>query len=52
MREIFFSFPPASGGFSFLGLLFNPEDGGDVFLRNFGVSSNYTALQPRRKSSL
>jgi hypothetical protein len=32
-----------------LGLLFYPEDGGDMFLRNVGrLSANYTALYPRR----
>jgi hypothetical protein len=31
-----------------LGLLFNPEDGGDMFLRNFGwLSTDYTALYDR-----
>jgi hypothetical protein len=39
--------PSASGGF-FLGLLFNPENGSDMFLRNDGFSPRYTALQPRR----
>jgi hypothetical protein len=29
-----------------LGLTFNHEDGGDMFLRNVGVPPNYTALQP------
>jgi hypothetical protein len=32
-----FSFEPASVGF-YLGLLFHPEDGGDTFLRNVGLS--------------
>jgi hypothetical protein len=27
-----------------LGLLFHLHDGGDMFLRNFGLSPNYTAL--------
>jgi hypothetical protein len=32
-----------------LGLLYFPEDVGDIFLRNFcGVSSDYTTLYPRR----
>jgi hypothetical protein len=30
----------------FLGLLFNPEDGGDIFLENVKLSLDYTALQP------
>jgi hypothetical protein len=29
-------------------LLFDTEDGGDMFLRNVGLSPDYTALQPRR----
>jgi hypothetical protein len=36
-----------------LGLFFNPEDGGNMFLRNFGwFSTDYTALYPRRWYSL
>jgi hypothetical protein len=31
-----------------LGVLFNPEDGDDIFLQNAGDSQNYTPLQPRR----
>jgi hypothetical protein len=31
-----------------LGLFFDLEDGGDMFLRNVGLSPNYTALQARR----
>jgi hypothetical protein len=40
------SFLPASAGF-LLGLLFGPEDGGDV-TSNIRLSSNYVALQPSR----
>jgi hypothetical protein len=29
-----------------LGLIFKPEDGGDMFFRNVGLSPNYTAFQP------
>jgi hypothetical protein len=32
-----------------LGLFFDPEDGGDMFLRNVdSFSTDYTALHPRR----
>jgi hypothetical protein len=31
-----------------LGLLFCPEDGGDMFFRNVGFCQNCTVLQPRR----
>jgi hypothetical protein len=31
--------------------LFNPEDGGNIFLLNVGFSQNYTALQTRGQSS-
>jgi hypothetical protein len=35
-----------------LGLLFNPEDVGDMFLRNVGcLSPDYTALYPKRQKS-
>jgi hypothetical protein len=27
-----------------IGILFDPEDGGNMFLRNIGVLLNYTAL--------
>jgi hypothetical protein len=34
-----------------LGLFFDPEDGGDMFLRNVGrLSKNYTALYPKRRN--
>jgi hypothetical protein len=33
-------------------LLFDPEDGGDMFLRDFGLSPNYTALKLRNKKPL
>jgi hypothetical protein len=33
----------AGGKFSF-----EPEDGSDTFLRNVGLSPNYTTLQPRK----
>jgi hypothetical protein len=42
--------PSVSIGF-LLGLLFGPEDGGDMFFRNVGLSSNYTALQSSDKQS-
>jgi hypothetical protein len=29
-------------------LFFYPEDGGDMFFRNVGISPIYTVLQPRR----
>jgi hypothetical protein len=32
-----------------LGLVFDPEDGGDIFLRNAcSLSTDYTALYPRK----
>jgi hypothetical protein len=37
-------------GFLF-GLLFNPEDGVDIFLRKVGPSPNYIALQPKKPNS-
>jgi hypothetical protein len=37
----------------FLGLLFDPEGGGDVFIRNAGLLPTYfKALYPRRQNSL
>jgi hypothetical protein len=36
--------PTISSGF-FLGLLFGPEDEGDMFLRNIGLFTKYTALK-------
>jgi hypothetical protein len=44
------SLSPASAGF-LLGILFNPEDEDDVFLRNVGLSPNYNILQLRRQYS-
>jgi hypothetical protein len=32
-----------------LALPFEPEDGGDILLRNIWLSLNYTALQPKRR---
>jgi hypothetical protein len=34
-----------------LALLFNPEDGGNMFPRNVKLSPNYMVLQPRRPYS-
>jgi hypothetical protein len=35
-----------------VGFFFNPENGGDMFLRNVSrFSTNYTALYPRRQKS-
>lgn len=39
---------PMSGFCFFLGLLFDPEDGGVMLLRNVVLSPNYTELQIRR----
>jgi hypothetical protein len=35
----------AEAGGSLLDLLFDPEEGGDIFLRNVGISMNYTAVK-------
>jgi hypothetical protein len=32
-------------------LIFDPEDGGDTFLRNVGSYTDYTALYPTRQLS-
>jgi hypothetical protein len=40
------SLPPTSAAF-LLRLIFNPEDGGDMFLLNVGLFRNYAALQLR-----
>jgi hypothetical protein len=35
-----------------VGLVFNPEDGGDTFLQNSGwLSTDYMALYPRTQNS-
>jgi hypothetical protein len=41
---------PACAGF-FLGVLVDLEYGGDKFVRNVGLSPNYTVLQPRKPYS-
>jgi hypothetical protein len=38
----------ASAGFLF-GLLFNPEDVGDMFLQHIALPRNYAALQPTHR---
>jgi hypothetical protein len=40
---------PVSAGF-LLGLLFDPEEGGDMFLRNIEISPTYTAVTPKRQA--
>jgi hypothetical protein len=45
------SFLYASADF-LLGLFFEPEDGGNMFLQNMKLSLNNTALQPGRLCSL
>jgi hypothetical protein len=47
---IFQTFPTALTGFLF-GLFFEPEDRGDVFLRNVALSQNYMAPQLTRSFS-
>jgi hypothetical protein len=42
-----FSSPLVSVGFS-LELLFDPEDGGDIFLQIFGISPNYTGVTTQK----
>jgi hypothetical protein len=41
----YLSLPPTPG--FLLGLLFDPEDSGDMFLKNVWLSPNYMALQPQ-----
>jgi hypothetical protein len=45
------SWPPIYTGF-LCGLLFDLEDGGEMFLRNVGLSPNYAASQPKTPYSL
>jgi hypothetical protein len=40
---------PASAEF-LLGLLWNSDNDGDMFLRNVGISANYTALQSKNRT--
>jgi hypothetical protein len=39
--------PPLSATF-LIGVLFDLEDGPDMYLRNVGLSPNHTALQPQK----
>jgi hypothetical protein len=41
--------PPASVGF-LLGSFFDPEYGGDMFLRNVGLSPNHMMLNPEDRT--
>jgi hypothetical protein len=43
-KQIQLGFPPSF----WLDLFFDPEDGGNIFLRNSGFSTNHTVLQPSR----
>jgi hypothetical protein len=46
MRELYYQLHTGV----FLGSFFDPEDGGDMILRNVGcLSTDYTALYPRRQ---
>jgi hypothetical protein len=49
-RKHSLSLPPACAGF-LLGLLFNPEEGGDMFVRNLRLSLSYKALQLNYRTS-
>jgi hypothetical protein len=46
-----YNFPPACDDF-LLHLLFNPEDGGDVFLRNVGRFPKYNGIKPPPSTAL
>jgi hypothetical protein len=50
MRQAELSLHPISVGF-LLGSVFDPEDEGNIFLRNVGLSQNDTTLQSRRQCS-